>query len=300
MEFGINLGFAVKRLPGASEWARFVREQLKLDLVQFSFDLIDPFMPLSARSALTAQVRQAVRDFGLTIHSAQVGLACYTYNGLLHPDSAARKAALQWWINAVEIAAELEVPAVGGPLGGMSIPDARDPKTADRRYRDALDALAQVSQAAKTAGLRAILVEPTPLKREYPHTVEQAAQLLADLEGRAAVPVEYVLDIGHALYQPLYGQNASLRPWFDAVGRSIGVLHLQNTDFQSDSHWGWPDARAAYDVTDFAAQVQAAALGHLPVFLEVFYAFEADDDSVLANTISSVRHCQSALGLSQG
>jgi hypothetical protein len=57
--FGINLGFAVKRLPAASEWARFVREQLNLELVQFSFDLIDPFMPLNARLALAAQVRQA-------------------------------------------------------------------------------------------------------------------------------------------------------------------------------------------------------------------------------------------------
>lgn len=297
MNFGINLGFAVKRLPGASEWARFVRETLRLDLVQFSFDLIDPFMPAAARIALAAQVRQAVRDFGLTLHSAQVGLACYTYNGLLHPDAAARAAALQWWLNAVEVAAELEVQAVGGPLGGMSVPEARDPQTTERRYHDLLNALTTITEAAQRAGLHAVLVEPTPLRREFPHTIDQAVRLQSDLHERAALPIQYVLDIGHALYQPLYGQDASLDAWFAAVGQYTGVLHLQNTDFQSDSHWGWPDERGSYDVSAFAQQVNAAGLAHLPVFLEVFYAFEADDDAVLANTVSSVEHCKAMLGL---
>lgn len=295
MQFGINLGFAVKRLPGASEWARFVREKLHLDIVQFSFDLIDPFMPLAARTALAAQVRQAARDFDITIHSAQVGLACYTYNGLLHPDQTARQAALEWWLNAVEVAAALEVTAVGGPLGAMSMWEARHPHLVERRYQDLLVALIRITEAAQRAGLQSVLVEPTPLKREVPYTIEQALQLQTDLQGRAAVPVTYVLDIGHALYQPLYGSNATLEAWFNAVGQHISVLHLQNTDFQSDSHWGWPDTRANYPVDQFAAQVRKASLENVPVFLEVFYSFEADDDSVLANVVSSVEHCKAAL-----
>jgi D-erythrulose 1-phosphate 3-epimerase len=295
MEFGINLGFAVKRLPGASEWARFTREKLNVDLVQFSFDLIDPFMPPMARASLAAQVRQACRDFGIRIHSAQVGLACYTYNGLLHPDRAARQAALTWWLNAVELAAELEVEAVGGPIGAMSIPDAADPQRADQRYHEALDALATITETAKVFGLRAVLVEPTPLRREYPHTVAQAVKMQHDMKDRAAVPIQYVLDIGHALYQPLYGADASLESWFEAVGQHVGVLHLQNTDFQSDSHWGFPDPRANYDVAHFATQVEAAGLASKPTFLEVFYSFEADDECVLNNVVSSVEHCRAAL-----
>jgi sugar phosphate isomerase/epimerase len=295
MDFGINLGFAVKRLPGATEWARFTREQLNLDLVQFSFDLIDPFMPMAAKAALAGQVRQAARDYGIRIHSAQVGLACYTYNGLLHPDRAGRAAALEWWLNAITLAAELEVEAVGGPLGGMSIPDAANPARAAQRYQDGLDALTTITEAAKRAGLKAVLVEPTPLRREYPHTIEQAVNLQRDMAGRAAVPIQYVLDIGHALYRPLYGETASLAAWFEAVGGQTGVLHLQNTDFMSDSHWGWPDPRGHYDVSEFAGQVVSAGLSHVPVFLEVFYSFEADDQAVLQNVVSSVEHCRKAL-----
>src|SRR4051812_49998502 len=88
MDFGINLGFAIKRWPQPHEWAAVVRDELGLDLVQFSFDLLDPWWPEHRR--LAARTRAAADDHGIRIHSAQVGLAKYTYNGLLHPDPDAR------------------------------------------------------------------------------------------------------------------------------------------------------------------------------------------------------------------
>ena len=38
-----------------------------------------------------------------------------------------------------------------------------------------------------------------------------------------------------------------------------------------------------------------AGLGDVPVFLELFDAFEADDEVVLERAISSVDHCRAAL-----
>ena len=38
---GINTCFAVKRWPLPEEWARIVRDELGLDLVQHSFDVVD-------------------------------------------------------------------------------------------------------------------------------------------------------------------------------------------------------------------------------------------------------------------
>ena len=89
--------------------------------------------------------------------------------------------------------------------------------------------------------------------------------------------MRYVLDVGHALYQPLYGIETVLADWLVPLASHIGVLHLQNTDFQSDSHWGWPAEHGLLDVRDFAADVRDAGLANVPVFLELFDAFEADD-----------------------
>ena len=107
MELGINLSFAVKRWPEPERWAWIVREELGLDLVQFSFDLLDPWWPAAERGAMARRVRRAVADHGLRLHSAQFGLAWYTFNGLLHPDPSGRAIAGEWWQRALETAAEI-------------------------------------------------------------------------------------------------------------------------------------------------------------------------------------------------
>ena len=292
MNFGVNLSFAIKRWPEPRVWARLVRETLGLDLVQFTYDLLDPWWPVSVRDSMTAEIRKAAQDWGVRIESAFSGLANYCFDGLLHPDAGGRQASFEWWKRAFDVAVEVGAKASGGPLGGMSVADASDPKRCEERYRELLDAVAELSEVAKAAGLERLQVECTPLAREIPYTVEQSRKFLADLKGRCAVSVKLLVDIGHALYQPLYGPQANMPEWLNGLGRNIGAFHLQNTDFQSDSHWGWPDRRGLFDIAAFARQVRAAGLDDVPAFLEIIYPFELADEAVLANITSSVMHCR--------
>ncbi len=295
MEFGINLSFALKRWPEPEQWARIVREALGLGLVQFTLDLLDPWWPEADRGAMAGRVQRAVADYGLTLHSAQLGLAWYSYNGLLHPDPAGRAIAREWWRRAARTAGEIGAPAVGGPLGAMSAADAAEPATATRLIDELLEATIAASEAAAGAGLRALLVEPTPLMREYPHTIAQCKLLSESLRGSTAVPVTYVLDVGHALYRPLYGPEVTIDSWLTALGPDISVIHVQNHDFMSDAHWGWPDSRGSYDVAGLARAMRNAGLEHVPIILELFFPFEMSDAEVLAQTVSSVEHCRAAL-----
>ncbi len=292
MKFGINLSFTVKRWVEAPVWARIVRETLGLDLVQFTYDLLDPWWPDAVRRSMAAEVRKAASDWGIQIESAFSGLANYCFDGLLHPDINGRHASLEWWKRAFDVAVEVGAKASGGPLGGMSVADASDPQRRERRYHDLLDAVEGLTQVAKAAGLERLQVECTPLAREIPYTVEQSRKFLKDLEGRCAVSVKLLIDVGHALYQPLYGPKANMPEWLNGLGRSIGAFHLQNTDFQSDSHWGWPDKRGLFDVAAFARDVRAADLEDVPAFLEIIYPFELADETVLASITSSVMHCR--------
>jgi sugar phosphate isomerase/epimerase len=295
VKLGINLGFAFKRWPEPERWAFMVRDDLGLDLVQFTFDLLDPWWPESPRNTMAGRVRQAAEAFDLTIHSAQLGLAWYTYNGFLHPDPQGREVAREWWRRAAATAAEIGVPAVGGPLGALSIAEATEPATVERRYAELLDDVVAAAEAARAAGLEALLVEPTPLPREIPHTIAQAERLANDLRGRTAVPLRWVLDIGHALYRPLYGPDVSLDGWLAALGPDIGLIHLQNHDYASDMHAGWPDERGLVDVAAFGQTLQAAGMAEVPVVIELFYPFEMADEAVLASVRSTVRHCREVL-----
>jgi len=292
MNLGINLSFAIKRWVEPPVWARLVRETLGLELVQFTYDLLDPWWPTASRRSMTRDVRKAADDWGLKIESAFSGLANYCFDGLLHPDPAGRKASLEWWKRAFDVASEIGAKASGGPLGAISVSDASDPKRREQRYDDLLDSVATLSKAAKSAGLERLQVACTPLTRELLHTVDQARTFLQDLEGRCAVSVKLLVDIGHALYQPLYGPEARMAAWLSGLGDSIGAFHLQNTDFQSDSHWGWPDARGLFDLAAFAGEVRAANLEKVPAFLEIIYPFELTDDAVLESITSSVMHCR--------
>ncbi len=291
MKFGINLGFALKRWPAPEAWARLVREELGLDLVQFTFDLLDPWWPEPWRQAMAERTRRAVADYGLTLHSAQLGLAWYTYNGLLHPDASGREIAREWWRRAAETATALGAPAVGGPLGALSVAEAADPATRQQRHGELLDAIVAACEAAATADLRELLVEPTPLPREMPHTIDEVRWLVENLRHRTSVPVRYVLDVGHAFYRPLYGADVAIEAWLDALRDDIAVIHLQNHDYESDAHWGWPDDRGRFDVASLGRSLRAAGLGDIPVILELFYPFEMADEAVLASVKSSVRHC---------
>jgi sugar phosphate isomerase/epimerase len=292
MNFGINLSFAVKRWPEPPVWARFVSETLKLNRVQFTYDLLDPWSPESVRRSVAAQVRQAARDWNLTIEGAFSGLANYCYDGLLHPSPDGRLISVEWWKRALELAAEIGAESSGGPLGAMSVRDAADSKRRELLYQDLLDCIEELSRVAAAAGLKRFLVECTPLAREVPYTVAQARKLISDLEGRCQVPVRLLIDVGHALYQPLYGPRANMAEWLNGLGQMIGAFHLQNTDFQSDSHWGWPDSRGLFDVSAFAQDVRNAALEEVPAYLELFYPFELDDESVRKSVETSVRHCR--------
>ena len=77
MNFGVNLSFAIKRWPEPQVWARLVRETLGLDLVQFTYDLLDPWWSVSVRDSMSAEIRKAAQDWGIRIESAFSGLANY-------------------------------------------------------------------------------------------------------------------------------------------------------------------------------------------------------------------------------
>ncbi len=110
---------------------------------------------------MAKRIRKAVQAEGLTLHSAFVGLAHYTYNQLLHPLEEGRQASMQWYRKAIDFASELEVVAMGGPAGALSADEACRADIVKARYAYLLDALVELTEYAQQRGLKALLIEPT-------------------------------------------------------------------------------------------------------------------------------------------
>ncbi|WFU74773.1 MULTISPECIES: TIM barrel protein [unclassified Bradyrhizobium] len=282
MTFGVNLSFCVKRWVTPALWAPVVREDLGLDLIQLSFDLVDPTWPDDLIEPLADDIRRHADAFGINVHSAFIGLAHYTFNQLLHPDPRVRDVAEAWLRRAYRFAGRARIPRVGGPLGAVA--SRRDGREAENLspadYDDLIARMHRLADAAKGEGMAELYVEPTPMRREWPWTVDQALKMAEDLR-TTTVPWKFCVDWGHGTFEPLYGRyRAGMADWFAALGAEIGVVHVQQTDFQHDRHWDFTEPGRVDPIATAALQ-RAHGLAATPTFLEVFYPFERDDASVL-------------------
>ncbi len=246
---------------------------------------------------LAAETSAAARNNGITIHSAFIGLAHYTFNQLLHPDRDVRDYAEGWLGRAYRFAAHAGITRVGGPLGAVaSRADGHEPDAIPAAdYDDLVVRLLRLGEAAKAQGLTELYIEPTPMRREWPWTIAQADILAGDL---ASSPVawKYCLDWGHGTFEPLYGRyRGRMEPWYEALGKHIGAIHIQQTDFQYDRHWDFTEGGQVVP-GDVAAIQRRTGLEDRPVFLEVFYPFERDDASVLDAVSRSVAVLKPAFG----
>jgi sugar phosphate isomerase/epimerase len=282
MVFGVNLSFCVKRWVTPDLWAPLVREDLGLDAVQFSYDLVDPTWPDKLLTRLAGDIRKQTKASGVTVHSAFIGIAHYAYNQLLHPDPEVRDVAEAWLKRAYRFAANAGTQRVGGPLGAIAARrDCREAESIpEADYQDLIVRMHRLAEAAKAEGIVELFVEPTPMRREWPWTVAQAVKMADDVAD-AAAPWTFCLDWGHGTFEPLYGRyRAGMAEWFETLGRKIGVIHFQQTDFQYDRHWDFTEA-GRVDPQAAAALQRANGLEATPVFLEVLYPYERDDASVL-------------------
>lgn len=297
MRLGVNLCFAVKRLTEPEAWAEFVRADLGLDTVQFTFDLLDPWWPEVHRRALIRRVRVAAEAHGLVIGSACAGRTHHIPARLLDRDPAARSIARRWWRRACDVAGELGATAIGGPLGSLSGCEAADPAglSADR-YRDLLDSIEDITCHAAAAGLRELLIEPASLAQEFPSTITQCQQLLRGLQDRCPIPAGLTLDIGRALFEPRYGPQASAESWISALGTGILMLRADNSGRHGDPRWGWPHEQGRIGLAPIAASIRAAGLDGIPAILQVCPRFTDDDEEIRHALAASVAYCRQYLG----
>lgn len=301
MSLGINLGFCVKRWVTPELWAPIVREDLGLDSVQLTYDLVDPAWPDDVLDELADQTRAAAHAHGITVHSAFIGLAHYTYNQLLHPYPKVREAAEAWLGRAYRFAGRAGIAGVGGPLGAVaSRRDGREPDALpEAEYQGLVARMRRLAEVARAAGVKELYVEATPMRREWPWTIEQAERMMADVAG-SAVPWRLCIDWGHAAFEPLYGRyRARPEEWFERLAPHVGLLHLQQTDGQYDRHWDFT-VRGDVDPAAAAAVLARTGLSEAPLFLEVFYPFERDDASVLEAVRRSVQVLRPHLAAARG
>jgi D-erythrulose 1-phosphate 3-epimerase len=294
---GVNNCFAVKRWPEPERWAHIVRERLGLDIVQHCLDLADVGGTTSQSRQDALRVRKACIQTGIQLHSTFTGLGVYATNMLLDPHPSRRRSAETWYRRAIEYSATAGATSFGGHWGAYSAADWQN----GRRRRSLLtgmrDAIARLSGVAKKAGLGAIFVENLPLVREPSGMDFVRAFAVPGDAGHAAV--QLCLDVGHMCAPGAVGDEANPYAWLRQLGSLAPMIHLQQSEADSDRHWPFTaetNRVGRVDARQVLRALEETRADEFTLILEVVPPFLKGDEVVIDELIESVAYWKDAIG----
>ncbi|HWD95623.1 MAG TPA: TIM barrel protein [Acidimicrobiales bacterium] len=293
---GVNNCFAVKRWPEPDVWAAIVKNELGLDLVQHSLDLVDLDGSTDELMAQANDVRTACDDNGLSMDSTFTGLAAYSSNLLLAPSAPARARALAWFKRALQLTAAIGARGTGGHIGAYSVTDFRNPVRRSELEISLSESLEELARFARELGLDYLLIENLATARE-PSSMAGIAQLLTDGD-ESHVPIQLCLDVGHQCVSGSSGDESDPYAWLEQMSPVAPVIQLQQSDAEGDHHWPFTEnanALGRIDAHRVLDAISRSGANEVSLVLEIIPTFEADDDEVLADMVASADYWRRAL-----
>jgi sugar phosphate isomerase/epimerase len=289
VNLGINTCFALKRWPRPADWASVVRNDLGLDLVELSLDLVEGIETFAGGRDAVERHRAALDANGLRVHATFTGLSAYSLDLLMHPDQGRREAALLWYRSIIDLTAALGARATGGHVGAMSVPDWSDPERRAQRWDGLKHDLKVISGYASSVGLDYLLVENLVAVRE-PSTMAQIEDLLTDGDADH-VPWRLCLDVGHQCVPGTVGAERDPYAWLQRFGSRLAEVQLQQSDGIADHHWAFTAEHNAAGLIDPAKvldTLETAGAGTVDLIFEIIPGFEDQDDRVITDLLASV------------
>jgi sugar phosphate isomerase/epimerase len=293
---GINTCFAVKRWPQPERWARLVRDELGLNLVQHTLDLVDLDTTPGDIAGQADWLRAACAAGGLTLHSTFTGLAAYSSNLLLHPDQAARQRDRNWYRKVISFSAAVGVSSTGGHVGAYSVDDYEHPVRRRKLWDELTESLEELAGYAREMGLSCFMAENLAAARE-PSTMKQLASLLTDGDAKH-VPVRLCLDVGHQCVPGSSGRDRDPYAWLERLGASAAVVQLQQSDGRADHHWPFTPRTSITGIIEaerVLAALDRSGASEVTLILEIIPPFEQDDAQAMADLRESVRYWRDGL-----
>jgi sugar phosphate isomerase/epimerase len=298
IELGINNCFAVKRWPRATEWTEIVSSDLGLDVVQFSFDLLDPRAKQHLRRQLIDEVKDSCKDRNVRVHSTFTGLGIYSFNLLMDPREPARLDAMNLYQDMIDVSSLVGASATGGHVAAMSQRDYQDEELREERISHLIASLLKL--AAKAAERRQdLLWEPMPIAREPPSTINEAKRLHERVNRDSKTKIDFCIDTGHQcpwrlLQKPRrHREDLDVYSWLRKLGPITPVIHLQQTDGKGDRHWPFTERynkRGIIEPRRLVEAIEDSGAKKSFLALEIIHPFEAPEHAVLEDLKKSVHY----------
>lgn len=231
---GINTGFAINRFPEPEEWTRIVAEELGLDTVQFTADLLNPFLPEDLVSREAEKIRGLCDRCGIRVQTTFTS-AFTRVNHLLHPNREVQRIWLDWFKRFFRLSRSLGAEGSGSHFGILSVRDNADSATRQRRIAQGVAAWRELAETGAELGFDYLLFEPMSIPRELGETIPATQDLLARCTG-FAIPMRVCLDVDHGDLASQDPRDIDAQEWIRTFGRVSPCIHIKQSLKDKSGH----------------------------------------------------------------
>lgn len=232
---GINTGFAINRFPEPDDWTRIVAEELGLHTVQFTADLLNPFLPNEIVAKEAAKIRELCDRYDIRIQTTFTS-AFTRVNHLLHPTPEIQRVWVDWFKSFLRLTRDLGAEGGGSHFGILTVRDNEAPAVRERRIQQGVDAWRELADYGAELGLQYLIFEPMSIPRELAETIPATETLLARCEG-FAIPMRLCLDVDHGDLSSPDPNDTNPHAWIRAFGRRSPCIHIKQSLKDKGGHY---------------------------------------------------------------
>ncbi len=297
---GVNNCFAIGRYSEPAAWLGIVKNELGLEHVQFSYDLLDPvIIDDETFKSKCLEIKRLADSMGVSIDTAVTGEVVHKFNCLLEPDPALRKCYLRWFEKMVRAGALLGVDGAGVYLGTLSQTDHENLKRRNYLIEVLLEGITHLTAIARESNQKYFLWEPMSVPRELPCTIDETKSMIERANEFSHVPVRLCLDVGHGYIRSGDPRDSDAYTWLRELGHLSPVVHMQQTDGKGSRHWPFTEEYNKIGVIvpeRIFETIEETGIEKTIIVFEFFYSAHAiPDESAIDNLKASVEHWQNAL-----
>ncbi|MFH1400051.1 MAG: TIM barrel protein [Nanoarchaeota archaeon] len=236
ISLGINTGFALNRYPTAEGWTRVVREDLDLDTVQFTADLLNASLPADIIEAQILDVQKWCKKRKITVEHTFTS-AFTRVNHLSHPDPKIREYWIEWFKRFATISARLGATSMGSHFGILGVDDLKDPERRGRRLKENIEGWHRIAAHAKNQGLKYLCWEPMSIPREYGETLEETRRIHQAVNDGISLPMKLCLDVDHGDVSSAHPDDTDPYAWLRTFGAESPIIHIKQSTKNKGGHW---------------------------------------------------------------
>lgn len=233
----VNTNPLVNRFAEPEDVVSVLVDEIGIGHMQLVHEFINPSWSAKTIKRLTDRMAKSCAAKRARVTSMMTG-PFGRLNHFAHPDAEVRAYYVQWFKGMVDIAADLNCPAIGTQFGIFTFKDFDDQSRRTALMKIALNCWRDVAEHAKVRGLGWLFWEPMSVGRELGHTLKATQELQNWINaGQLPVPLRPMVDIDHGDVRSANLADIDPFAWARDFATQSPIIHIKQSTMDKGGHW---------------------------------------------------------------